>query len=129
MAGSELRVEQNIASGSSSCSYTDGAKYVGCQVAERGWPQPQYMTGGRKRSRKNKTMKKSNKSRKYRKSNKSNKSRKCNKCKGKRCLCKKPRVRKGGFLQNAIVPFGLLALHKKTQKRHKHSHGRKHKFK
>ena len=122
MSGSE----HNNTSGTSSCSYTDGAKYVGCQVAERGLPQPQYMTGGRKRSRKNKTMKKSNKSRKYRKSNKS---RKCNKCKGKRCLCKKTRVRKGGFLQNAIVPFGLLALHKKTQKRHKHSHGRKHKFK
>ena len=117
MSGSE----HNNTSGTSSCSYTDGAKYVGCQVAERGWPQPQYMTGGgRKRTRKNKTMKKSRKSRK---------SRKCHKCHRKTCKCKKTRGRKGGFLQNAIVPFGLLALHKRTQRKHKHSHGRKHKSK
>ena len=41
MTGSELRAEQNIASDSSSCAYSDGPKYVGCQVAARGWPEPQ----------------------------------------------------------------------------------------
>ena len=107
MSGSE----HNNTSGTSSCSYTDGAKYVGCQVAERNWPQPQYMTGGRKHPRKNKTMKRT---------------KKCHKCHKKTCKCKKTRGKKGGILQNAIVPFGLLALHKRTQKRHKHSNGRKH---
>ena len=116
MSGSE----HNNTSGTSSCSYTDGAKYVGCQVAERGLPQPQYMTGGRKRTRKNKSMKKSRKSRKCNK---------CNKCHKKTYKCKKTRCRKGGFLQNAIVPFGLLALHKRNQKKHKRSHTRKHKSK
>ena len=28
------------------CAYTDGPQYVGCQVAEKGWPMPQ--AGGRK---------------------------------------------------------------------------------
>jgi hypothetical protein len=126
MSGSE----HNNTSGTSSCSYTDGAKYVGCQVAERGLPQPQYMTGGRKRTRKNKTMKHFGKSKKCHKCHrKTCKCKKCHKCHRKTCKCKKTRGRKGGFLQNAIVPFGLLALHKRTQRRHKHSHGRKHKSK
>ena len=58
MTGSELRAEQNIASGSSSCSYTDGAQYVGCQTEARGWPMPKDMSGGRKRSKKSKSMRK-----------------------------------------------------------------------
>ena len=84
---------------SQGCSYTDGPQYVGCQVAERGWPMPQG--GGGKRS----------------------KSRKCSKC-GKRHQkgCSKKtmggkRRRKGGFLGQAVVPFGLFALQKRTQNR------------
>ena len=84
---------------SQGCSYTDGPQYVGCQVAERGWPMPQG--GGGKRS----------------------KSRTCTKC-GKRHQkgCSKKtmggkRRRKGGFLGQAIVPFGLFALQKRTQNR------------
>ncbi len=84
---------------SQGCSYTDGPQYVGCQVAERGWPMPQG--GGGKRS----------------------KSRKCTKC-GKRHQkgCSKKtmggkRRRKGGFLGQAVVPFGLFALQKRTQNR------------
>ena len=34
------------------CSYTDGPQYVGCQVAERGWPMPQGGGGKRSKSRK-----------------------------------------------------------------------------
>ena len=85
------------------CSYTDGPQYVGCQVAEKGWPMPQG--GGGKRS----------------------KSRKCSRCGKKRhqkgCSKKsmggkiRKRGRKGGFLSQAVVPFGLFALQKRTQRR------------
>ena len=82
------------------CSYTDGPQYVGCQVAEKGWPMPQG--GGGKRS----------------------KSRKCSRCGKKRHQkgCSKKsmggkRGRKGGFLGQAVVPFGLFALQKRTQNR------------
>ena len=85
------------------CSYTDGPQYVGCQVAERGWPMPQG--GGGKRS----------------------KSRKCSRCGKKRHQkgCSKKsmggkrskRGRKGGFLSQAVVQFGLFALQKRTQNR------------
>lgn len=123
MTGSELRAEQNIASGSSSCAYTDGAQYGVCQTEARGWPMPQYMSGGRKRSKKSKTMRK--------------RSRCCKKCSkkcSKKCRCKchrggmsASRRRKGGFLTQAIVPFGLFAAQKRTQRKHAHAHGRKHK--
>lgn len=79
---------------SQGCSYTDGAQYVGCQVAEKGWPMPQG--GGGKRS----------------------KSKKCVKC-GKRHqkgCAKKSMRKKGGFLGKAIIPFGLFALQKRTQR-------------
>ena len=85
------------------CSYTDGPQYVGCQVAEKGWPMPQG--GGGKRA----------------------KSRKCSRCGKKRHQkgCSKKsmggkrskRGRKGGFLSQAVVPFGLFALQKRTQNR------------
>jgi len=95
---------------SQGCSYTDGPQYVGCQVAERGWPMPQG--GGGKRS----------------------KSRTCTRCgyancgcKNCRCMCCRKRRqkgcgnksmrKKGGFLGQAIVPFGLFALQKRTQNR------------
>ena len=95
---------------SQGCSYTDGPQYVGCQVAEKGWPMPQG--GGGKKS----------------------KSRKCTTCGYAKCGCKKCRCeccrkrnhkrsakksmrKKGGFLGKAVVPFGLLALQKRTQRR------------
>ena len=93
MGANELRVEDNNTSAASGCSYTDGAQYVGCQVAAKGWPQPQNMGGGRG-------------------------SRKCKRCKRKSCHCKKRKSsKKGGFLGKAAVPFGLLAALKHTQKK------------
>ena len=121
MTGSELRAEQNIASGSSSCSYTDGAQYGVCQTEARGWPGPQL--GGRKRSKKGKTMRKRSRCPK-----------KCSKRCSKKCKChchrggkSASRRRKGGFLTQAAVPFGLFAAQKRTQRKHAHAHGRKHK--
>jgi len=64
--------EMPVASG---CNYTDAAQYVGCQVAARGWPQPKYM-GGRKKKMSKKSMKKSKKSMKAKKSKKTMKRRK-----------------------------------------------------
>jgi len=52
-----LRTMENMESGSNSaagCNYSSGPQYVGCQVAARGWPTPQYMNGGRKSSCKRK---------------------------------------------------------------------------
>ena len=43
---------ENMSTGSSSgagCGYTDGPQYVGCQVAAKGWPTPQYMSGGKRK--------------------------------------------------------------------------------
>ena len=99
---SSMRAMENMNSGSSAsgCSYTDGPQYVGCQVAARGWPTPQYMSGGK---RKRKISKRRRKSR------------------GKRAK------RAGSLVGNAIVPFGLLAAQKRTQRRHGHAHGKSHK--
>ena len=36
----------------SGCSYTDGAQYVGCQVAEKGWPMPSQSGGKRSKTKK-----------------------------------------------------------------------------
>jgi hypothetical protein len=126
MTGSELRAEQNIASDSSSCAYSDGPKYVGCQVAARGWPEPQNMSGGR--GRRSKTARKSRRAKK------------CGKCGKKRCGHKQSRPRgkarsrsrskgRGGFIGQAIVPFSLLVAQKKIQSRRNknHSRSRKHK--
>ena len=85
-------------SNTSGCSYTDGAQYVGCQVAEKGWPMPQ---SGGKRS----------------------KSKHCSKCGKSHCskhssmTRNRRRTRKGGFVQQAMVPFGLFALKKRREKR------------
>jgi len=102
MAPSSMRAMENMGSGSSAggCSYTDGPQYVGCQVAARGWPTPQYMSGG-KRKRKM--------------------SRRRRKSRGKRAK------RAGSLVGNAIVPFGLLAAQKRSQRRHGHAHGKSHK--
>ena len=94
---------ENMSTGSSSgagCGYTDGPQYVGCQVAAKGWPTPQYMSGG-KRKRKL--------------------SRKRRKSRGKRAK------RAGSLVGNALVPFGLFAAQKRTQRRHGHHHGKSHK--
>jgi hypothetical protein len=97
-----MRAMENMGTGSSpgGCSYTDGPQYVGCQVAARGWPTPQYMSGG-KRKRKM--------------------SRRRRKSRGKRAK------RAGSLVGNAIVPFGLLAAQKRSQRRHGHAHGKSHK--
>jgi hypothetical protein len=70
---------------------TSGTTYVQQQVAEKGLPQPQ--AGGKKSYKKHR-----------RGGSKSMR-------KGKRSS------KKGGFLQKALVPFGLFALQKRTQKR------------
>ena len=51
MAPTSMRAMENMNSGSSGagCSYTDGPQYVGCQVAARGLPTPQYMSGGKRK--------------------------------------------------------------------------------
>jgi hypothetical protein len=102
MAPTSMRAMENMGTGSSpgGCSYTDGPQYVGCQVAARGWPTPQYMSGG-KRKRKI--------------------SRRRRKSRGKRAK------RAGSLVGNAIVPFGLLAAQKRSQRRHGHAHGKSHK--
>ena len=158
MTVSELRAEQNIASGSSSCSYTDGAQYVGCQTAARGWPMPQSggsscsytdgaqyvgcqteargwpmpkdMSGGRKRSKKSKSMRKRKSMRKGKRCYKS--CRRYSKC-SKKCICKchkggMSRRKKGGFgILAAALPLGLLAAQKSTQRNSPHP--KKHKNK
>lgn len=104
----------DTSSNTSGCSYTDGAQYVGCQVAEKGWPMPQ---SGGKRS-------------------KSKKCSTCGKARGSKhsCMSKmtrnRRRSRKGGFIQQAMVPFGLFALQKHTQrKRSNKAHGKSKKSK
>ena len=102
MAPTSMRAMENMGTGSSpgGCSYTDGPQYVGCQVTSRGWPTPQYMSGGK---RKRKTRSRRRESRAKR---------------GKRA---------GSLVGNAIVPFGLLAAQKRSQRRHGHAHGKSHK--
>lgn len=93
-------MSNNSISSVDGCSYTDGAQYVGCQVAERGFPMP-FQSGGKR-----------------------SKSKMCPSC-GKRhrngCVNKSMRKgsrnRKGGFLRKAVVPVGLYALQKHTQRR------------
>lgn len=82
------------------CSYTDGPQYVGCQVAEKGWPMPSQSGGKRSKS---KLCKSCGKRHQYG-------------C-AKKSMRKGSRNRKGGFLGQAIVPFGLFALQKRTQRR------------
>ena len=93
-------MSNNSISSVDGCSYTDGPQYVGCQVAERGWPMPSQSGGKR------------------------SKSKMCPVC-GKRhqtgcankSMRKGSRNRKGGFLRKAVVPVGLYALQKHTQRR------------
>jgi hypothetical protein len=84
------------------CSYTDGPQYVGCQVAEKGWPMPSQSGGKRSKRTMCKTCRKIHQNGCAKKSMRKGKG-------GKN--------RKGGFLGQAIVPFGLFALQKRTQQR------------
>jgi len=88
------------------CSYTDGPQYVGCQVAEKGWPMPSQSGGKRSKSKTCKSCGKRHQNGCAKKS--------MRKGKGKG---KGTKNRKGGFLGQAIVPFGLFALQKRTQRR------------
>jgi len=81
----------------STCNYTDGPQYVGCQVAAKGWPTPQYMGGRKKKSL------------------------------SKRKSTTKRAKKAGSLLSKAIVPFGLFVAQKRTQRRHGHHHGKPHK--
>jgi len=91
-------VSNNVSSSASNCSYTDGPQYVGCQVAAKQWPTPQYMAGGKKKRH---VSKKNSKSKRAK--------------------------RAGNLIANALVPFGLFAAQKRTQRRHGHGHGKPHK--
>lgn len=107
---------------SEGCNYTDGAQYVGCQVAARGWPSPSGMSGGKKaklcRVCKSTpcTCKRRNKSRSVKRGGCG-----CNSMLGGKSRKRgKSRGKKGGFMglvNEAIVPFGLFALQKRSQKR------------
>ena len=90
---------------------TSGTTYVQHQVTVKGYPSPQ--SGGKKRQ--------------CRKCKKSHKMCHC----GSKSMRKRRRSRsskKGGFLQQALVPFGLFSLQKRTQKRRSaKAHGKSHK--
>lgn len=107
---------------SGGCNYSDGAQYVGCQVAARGLPSPNGMSGGKKMklchvcrntpcvcSRRNK-------GRHVKRGG-----RKCNTMSGGKSRKRsKTRGKKGGFMglvNEAIVPFGLFALQNRSHKR------------
>jgi hypothetical protein len=90
-----------------SCKSFDGGadKYVGSVVAAKGWPSG-IISGG-KRHRKGKSSRKRGTSRK-----RSRKAGTC--CKGG------SKAKKGGFaamLGKAIIPFGLFAAQKRTQRK------------
>jgi len=101
---------------SQGCSYTDGPQYVGCQVAERGWPMPQG--GGGKKS----------KSRKCTVHGSTNCRRASCKKRGHKRSAKKSMRKKGGFLGKAVVPFGLLALQKRSQRRNGSKYSKKSRY-
>ena len=90
---------------------TSATTYGENQVALKGLPQPQ--SGGKKRQ--------------CRKCKKSHKMCHC----GSKSMRKRRRSRsskKGGFLQQALVPFGLFALQRRTnKKRSSKAHGKSHK--
>jgi hypothetical protein len=79
-----------------SSSYSDGASYGVQEVLAKGWPMPSQ-NGGKRKHTTNGMCKL------------------CGKRHQKGCSCKGRRTKKGGFVQEAIVPFGLFALQKRTQ--------------
>ena len=114
----------DITTTSNGCQYSDGSQYGVCQVEAKGWPMFGQMSGGKGRSRRrSKSMRRSkSKARRARRAGSS--------CSMSKTGGKARRARKaGGLISQAIVPFGLLAAQKKSQRRHNHGHGKKHRKK
>jgi hypothetical protein len=84
-----------------SSSYSDAASYGVQEVTARGWPMPSQ-AGGKRKHTTNGICKL------------------CKKRHQKGCSCKGRRTKKGGFMNEAIVPFGLFALQKRTQGKRGH---------
>jgi hypothetical protein len=84
-----------------SSSYSDGASYGVQEVIAKGWPMPSQ-NGGKRKHTTNGICKL------------------CKKRHQKGCSCKGRRTKKGGFVNEAIVPFGLFALQKRTQGKRGH---------
>lgn len=109
---------------STTSSYSDAASYGVQQVVSKDWPMPSQSGGKRKHSaygicpmcgkRHSSHTACHNGGRRRRTSGT------CHKC-GRRhqkgCSSSR-RNKKGGFVQQAMVPFGLFALQKRTQGRH-----------
>jgi len=117
----------DITTTSNGCEYSDGSQYNVCQVEAQGLPMP-GMFGGKGKSkgrsrRRSKSMRKSkSKARRARRAGSS--------CSMSKTGGKARRARRaGGLINQAIVPFGLLAAQKKSQRRHNHGHGKKHRRK
>jgi hypothetical protein len=127
----------DITTTSKGCEYSDGSQYNVCQVEAKGWPMPKFFGGkGKGKGKGKKTKKlpcwdwkgrcKMDKSltggRRARRAGSS--------CSMSKTGGKSMRARKaGGLITQAIVPFGILAAQKKSQRRHKHAHGKKHRKK
>ncbi len=79
-----------------SSSYSDAASYGVQEVTAKGWPMPSQ-AGGKRKHTTNGICKL------------------CKKRHQKGCSCKGRRTKKGGFVQEAIVPSGIFALQKRTQ--------------
>ncbi len=84
-----------------SSSYSDAASYGVQEVTAKGWPMPSQNGGKRKHST-------------------NGICKLCGKRHQKGCSCKGRRTKKGGFMNEAIVPFGLFALQKRTQGKRGH---------
>ena len=113
----------DITTTSNGCQYSDGSQYGVCQVEAKGWPMPKFFGGKSRSRRRSKSMRKSkSKARRARRAGSS--------CSMSKTGGKARRARRaGGLINQAIVPFGLLAAQKKSQRRHKHGHGKKHRRK
>lgn len=111
-----------------SCSGS-GVGYVEKQVAERGWPMPSSsMLGGKRRTKHARRSRKHVGKRSVKRGGCG-----CGLIGGKKSRGKKSmgRGKKGGFMgmiKEAIVPFGLYALQKRSQRNHRAVSGNK-KFK
>lgn len=88
-----------------SSSYSDAASYGVQEVTAKGWPMPSQ-AGGKRNHTTNGICKL------------------CKKRHQKGCSCKGRRTKKGGFMNEAIVPFGLFALQKRTQGKRGHKSAR-----
>lgn len=82
-------------------SYSDAASYGVQEVIAKGLPMPLH-SGGKRKHTTNGICKL------------------CKKRHQKGCACKGRRTKKGGLVGQAVVPFGLFALQKRTQGRRGH---------